>query len=183
MHIRSIEILVAGATIAAPVGGERPKTFSDSDAISSAESAAPVSIARSATIATLVAADHVKVLRQGSNGFTCMPDVPETPGPDPICVDEGGMLWLRALIAHKVPLEGMVGFGYMLAGGSDPDNLDPYAMAPKRGRRWVTTGPHVSLFNAGEIAKLYPGGAQPDTSKPYVMYPDTPYARIVLPVQ
>ena len=56
-------------------------------------------------------------------------------------------------------------------------------MTPKRGRKWVRTGPHVMLFNIGELTKLYPAGAQPDTSKPYVMYPDTPYAHIIMPVQ
>ena len=167
----------------APATGEPFETIKDADTIASAESAAPAAIAKAATVAIIVAWDHLRVLRQGSNGFTCMPDVPETPGPDPICVDEGGMLWLKAWIAHQPPLEGMAGFGYMLAGGSDPDTLDPYAMTPKPGRKWVRTGPHVLLFNVGELTKLYPSGAQPDTSQPYVMYPGTPYAHIMMPVQ
>jgi hypothetical protein len=166
-----------------PTAGEPLKTINNLDLIMSAESAAPASVAKEATVETIVAMSHTKVLRQGRNGFTCMPDVPETPGPDPMCADAGGMVWVHAWIARKIPLEGLVGVGYMLAGGSDPDNLDPYAMVPKQGREWVRTGPHIILFNVGELAKLYPTSAQPDTSKPYVMYPGTPYASIVLPVE
>ena len=29
----------------------------------------------------------MRTLRKGSNGFTCMPDNPVTPGPDPMCMD------------------------------------------------------------------------------------------------
>ena len=32
-----------------------------------------------------------RTLREGSNGFTCMPDNPTTPGPDPMCMDAAAM--------------------------------------------------------------------------------------------
>ena len=34
-----------------------------------------------------------KVLRQGTNGWACVPDGP-SPGVDPMCVDKGGMAWV-----------------------------------------------------------------------------------------
>ena len=71
----------------------------------------------------------------------------------------------------------------MLAGGSDPDNMDPFATKPPPGLQWVKTGPHVMLLNVGDLVKDYPTAKQPDTSRPYVMYPNTPYAHIMVPVK
>lgn len=157
--------------------------MSEADMIKSAESAAPAAVAKDATIVSFDAQMNMKTLRKGTNGFTCMPDVPETPEPDPMCGDKGAMLWTDAWIAHKDPPKGVIGFGYMLAGGSDPDNIDPFATQPPAGRQWVNTGPHVMIFNVGEMVKDYPTGPQPDVTKPYVMYPDTPYAHIMAPVK
>jgi hypothetical protein len=39
---------------------------------------------------------HGRVLRQGTNGWTCMPDVPGRPQHNPMCVDETMMKWLTA---------------------------------------------------------------------------------------
>src|SRR5579864_3126612 len=50
-----------------------------SDPVQSAESAAPASIAHNASIVTVDANGNSKVLRKGSNGWTCMPDSPATP--------------------------------------------------------------------------------------------------------
>ena len=146
--------------------------------IADALSAAPSSIAAGATV---MGADG-KVLRQGSNGWICMPDDPATPGRDPMCVDKNGLAWVMALMDHKAPPAGVVGIAFMLAGGSDASNVDPYAVKPSGA--WITTGPHVMLLSA-EAAKAsgYPGGAHPDTRKPSVMFEGTPYAHIMLPVK
>src|SRR5579884_2986009 len=57
------------------------------DPIASAESAAPASLAHDATIMTADASGAMKTIRQGKNGWTCIPDDPHTPGPDPMCMD------------------------------------------------------------------------------------------------
>ena len=145
--------------------------------IADAIGAAPPSLARAAA----VIGHDGKLLRKGSNGWTCMPDLPNTPGRDPMCFDQAGMAWAQAWMSHKAPPPG-VGLAYMLKGGSDPSNLDPYAKGARG--RWVTTGPHVMVLSA-DVAKAsgYPTGANPDTSRPYVMFPDTPYAHIMMPVR
>jgi hypothetical protein len=157
--------------------------MTDEQVIASAESAAPAAVAKEAEIVAVDAQGNMRTVRKGTNGFICMPDVPESPGPDPMCVDKGGMAWTEAWMTHKDPPKGVIGFGYMLAGGSDPDNLDPFATQPPADRQWVTTGPHIMLFNVGDLVKDYPTGKQPDTTKPYVMYPGTPYAHIMVPVK
>ena len=156
---------------------------SDAEAIASAESAAPAAVAKDAEIVTFDAQGNMRTVRKGTNGYTCMPDNPDSPGPDPMCVDKGGMAWTMAFVSHKDPPKGVIGFAYMLAGGSDPNNMDPFATKPPPGRQWVTTGPHVMLINVGDLVKDYPTAKQPDTSKPYVMYPNTPYAHIMVPVK
>ena len=45
----------------------------------------------------------MRTLRKGTNGFTCMPDNPETPGPDPMCWDKNAGDWIDAYLNHKTP--------------------------------------------------------------------------------
>jgi hypothetical protein len=64
----------------------------DAQMIKSAMSAAPAKIAKAATIVAMDA--DGKMLRAGTNGFTCMPDNPATPGPDPMCMDKNATEWI-----------------------------------------------------------------------------------------
>jgi hypothetical protein len=153
------------------------------DPIASAESAAPASIARDASIATIDAGGASKVLRQGKNGWTCMPDSPASPGPDPMCMDSNAMKWAAAWIGHKPPPQGTVGVIYMLEGGTDASNTDPYAEKPTGQNDWISTGPHVMIVGSKEILAGYPSGAKPDTSAPFTMWAGTPYAHLMVPVK
>lgn len=151
--------------------------------IASAESAAPASIARNATIVARDAGGNMKTLRSGTNGWTCQPDTPSSPGPDPMCWDGNAGKWLDAYTAHKPPPGGVVGVIYMLAGGSDAGNTDPFATKPHQGEDWVTTGPHIMIVGSKEVLSGYPAGAKPDTSAPYVMWAGTPYAHLMVPIK
>ena len=127
---------------------------------------------------------QMRTLRKGKNNFTCMPDNPKSPGNDPMCLDEGGMQWAKAWMSKTTPPAGVIGFGYMLKGGSDASNTDPHAEGPKPGAKWVDTGPHVMIFNVGDAAKAYPRqGENPNTHEPYVMWPGTPWEHLMLPVK
>ncbi|HUR43601.1 MAG TPA: hypothetical protein VMZ01_05810 [Aestuariivirga sp.] len=88
----------------------------------------------------------MKTLREGKNGWWCMPDNPATPGPDPMCSDANAMEWAMAWIGKTEPPKGKLGFIYMLAGGTDASNTDPYATAPTADNNWVETGPHVMVL-------------------------------------
>lgn len=152
-----------------------------SDPVKSALSAAPAAIAADASVVAPNPDGTMKVLREGKNGWTCMPDRPSTPGPDPMCMDANGMKWAEAWIGHKTPPADNVGLMYMLAGGTDASNTDPYATAPANGADWIKTGPHVMIVGADSLNKLYPSGDKPDTTKPSVMFGGTPYAHIMMP--
>jgi len=152
------------------------------DPVASAESAAPASIAHNASIVTADASGNMTTVRQGKNGWTCMPDAPTTPGPDPMCFDANAGKWIDALLHHKPPPEGVVGMMYMLEAGVDASNTDPYATKPTADNDWIRTGPHVMVVGSKEILAGHPSGPKPDTSVPYVMWAGTPYAHLMIPI-
>ena len=167
---------------AANVAANTASATTSSDPVASAMSAGPASIAGGATIVMANADGSMKTLHEGKNGWTCMPDNPTTPGPDPMCMDANAVTWVTAMIGHKPPPANIVGMMYMLEGGTDASNTDPYATAPTADNDWVKTGPHVMVVGSQDLLKGHPSGAKPDTKSPYVMWAGTPYAHLMVPV-
>lgn len=179
-------ILSAPTILAAETkGGKSGSTpAADQKAIASAMSAAPKKVGAAATIVAIGTDGKMRTLRKGSNGFTCMPDNPTTPGPDPMCMDKAALEWAEAWMGHKPPTVGKIGFMYMLEGGTDASNTDPYAQKPTAGNHWIKTGPHVMIVGAEpSFYDMYPKNAQPNTAVPYVMWPGTPYQHLMIPVK
>jgi hypothetical protein len=163
---------------------EKKPAPADADLIKSAMGAAPAGVAKNATIVTMEADGSMRMLRKGSNEFTCMPDNPATPGPDPMCMDKNAMLWVHAWATHTPPAAGKVGLMYMLEGGTDASNTDPYAQKPSAANHWIKTGPHVMIVGAdASFYDGYPKDADPDTTVPYIMWAGTPYQHLMAPVK
>jgi hypothetical protein len=181
--VLTLAAITAGAAIAA---GEHPEKYAqsaDAKAIRSAMSAAPRHVAEGATIVAVESNGEMRTLREGKNGFTCMADNPTTPGPDPMCLDQNAMEWAQAWMNHQQPPD-KVGFIYMLAGGSDASNTDPYAKGPEPGNHWISTGAHVMVVGpAAKEMPGYPKSPDPDTSRPYVMWAGTPYEHLMIPIK
>ncbi len=174
MADQEAEVKVAQQNAAAPAH--------PTDPVESAMTAAPAAIAKVAKIISMKPDGTMSVLREGSIGWTCMPDNPATPGADPMCMDANAMKWVEAWIDRKPPPADNVGLMYMLAGGSDASNTDPWGQMPKEGGRWVETGPHVMVVGSESLNGQYPAGDNPDTSQPYVMFAGTPYAHVMIPI-
>ena len=172
----------AGDLPQANESGNTTAAADQSDPVTSAMSAAPASSSQGATILQAQSDGSMKTLREGTNGWTCMPDSPTTPGPDPMCMDANASKWATAWIGKKDPPANTVGVMYMLEGGTDASNTDPYAKQPTAENDWVSTGPHLMIVGSKEILVGHPSGAKPDTSKPYVMWAGTPYAHLMVPV-
>src|SRR3990167_2030330 len=134
-----LSVTLVLATNAMAAGAKKPPT--DKQLIASAMTAAPAKVSKGSTVVAMEADGKMRTIRQGTNGFTCMPDNPATPGPDPMCMDKNAMDWVHAWIAHKPPVPGKIGFMYMLAGGADASNTDPYATKPDAKNNWIKTGP------------------------------------------
>jgi hypothetical protein len=158
-----------------------PKT--DAAKIANAMSTAPPAVSRNASIMEMTADGNMRMLRKGTGDWTCVPDDPSTPGNDPMCLDPNAMEWLHAYVS-KSPPPAKVGFIYMLQGGWDFSNLDPYANKPDGGKATIT-GPHVMVV--GPAVKAAPGydrtGAGVNTAVPYVMWKDTSYEHLMIPVR
>ncbi len=152
--------------------------------IASAMSAAPMAIAQDATILDYSpeGGPPFVELRKGSNGWTCYPDWPVSPGNDPQCLDRTWQQWWDAYLAESEPNISSPGVAYMLQGGSDPSNTDPFAMEPAPGEDWVTSLPHVMLLFPGKLdTTLF--STDPYSGEPYVMWAGTPYEHIMMPIQ
>lgn len=120
-------------------------------------------------------------LRAGSNGWTCLPDIPGTPADDPMCLDSTFVAWMGALQAGTTPDIERVGFAYMLQGGSTASNTDPFADEPAPGEEWLMEPPHVMMVvpDPGTLQGLT---TDPDNGGPWIMWADTPYAHVMMPV-
>src|ERR1700734_3398187 len=85
--------------------------------IARALSAGPPDIAKSARIVDTDAQGMMVVLREGSNGFTCMPGNPRVIGDPPMCADAASMQVGGHFKAHKPkPTKTVRALPYMLAG-------------------------------------------------------------------
>jgi hypothetical protein len=174
-------ILAFGLARSAPVASQ-----DDADVaakIANATSAAPSSLAANATILDNALDDTGKfvVLREGSNGWYCLPDALGTPGPDPWCFDQTWLDWAYAFMAGEEPNTPVVGLAYMLQGGSDASNTDPFATEPAAGDEWMNSPAHVMLLLPGEIDQTI-FTADHHTGGPWIMWAGTPYEHIMMPV-
>jgi hypothetical protein len=174
-------LLATAGTLSAAEPAAKP---TDAALITSALAAAPAGVAKDAEVVVMDAKGGMRTLRKGTNGFTCMPDNPDTPGPDPMCMDDASMNWVHAMMTKMAPSKGKVGLMYMLAGGTDASNTDPYASKPTANNHWIKTGPHLMIAGAdAAFYNAYPKSAEPDTSRPYVMWAGTPYQHLMVPIK
>jgi hypothetical protein len=179
----SATMLATGLLLpAAPAA--QPRKEADAKLIASAMSAGPKSIARDASVVAMEADGTMRVLRQGRNGFTCIPDDPASPGRDPMCLDANGMEWLQAWMNKATPPD-KVGIVFMFVTGSDASNTDPFATKPEAGRRWISTGPHMMVVGGPAVNAMagYPRTPDPDPGKPFMMWIGTPYEHAMIPIR
>lgn len=152
--------------------------------IQNAMSAAVPAISKDATVLDWPQkeGEELAELRKGTNDWTCLPDFPGSPGNDPICADKSGVQWFGAYLAHKEPKLTQAGIGYMLQGGSDASNTDPFATKPAAGEDWNTAPAHVMVFPVGKLDQsLY--GTDNKSGKSWIMYAGTPYEHLMIPVK
>jgi hypothetical protein len=170
-------VTIAAIGTAGSTSAQQTMAMSNADYIAKVSTGAPAAVVKNATIVEMQASGSPKVIQTGNNGFTCLLLDPTTP----MCADKNAVAWMHALMTNAPPPDA-VGFVYMLAGDDGASNTDPMAKGPTATNHWVKTGPHVMIV--GPSAKLmgYPMTADADSSSPYVMWPNTPYAHVMIPV-
>jgi hypothetical protein len=116
----------------------------------------------------------VKVLRPGSNGFTCLPGDPKEIGQPAMCEDQASMQWFSDFLQHKPkPTNTVPGIIYMLAGAtqrSDSDSYNKTSPPIKVGPHWMIMWPFDPKAT-GLPTKHKPNGA-------YIMWAGSPYAHL-----
>ncbi len=146
------------------------------DRIAQARSAAPPSVSADATVVV-----DGKVVVEGTNGWTCMPDTMPSDGAA-MCNDGVWMAMMTAMGSKSDFTTDRVGISYMLQGdkGAGVSNSDPFHPDPKNAPDYVETGPHLMIV----VPKALLQGITDDPSEggPYVMWGNTPYAHIMVPV-
>jgi hypothetical protein len=152
--------------------------FAQSDPVQNATSAAPPSVSDSATVMDASG----KVLRQGTNGWTCLPDNPAVANNSPMCVDSAWLSFMDAFMNKRQPTVKSVGIAYMLQGDMPVSNTDPFATAPTPTNQWVeNSGPHLMMI-VPDAQQLDAISTDPNNGGPWVMWKGTPYAHIMVPV-
>jgi hypothetical protein len=179
-------LLTITALAAAPCAAQMKEGApDDAKKIANAMSAAPMDVARDATILDWPAAEGAqpRTLREGTNGWTCLPDMPFTEGNDPQCIDATWMKWVGFYMNHQPPSIDRVGIGYMIApGGGTGSNSDPYATARTDDNDWGRDPPHLMIL-VPDLAALGDLPTKRGGAGPWVMYPGTPYAHLMVPVE
>lgn len=145
--------------------------------IASAISAAPASVSADARVMDW----QQNVLREGSNGWTCLPDMPDSPGNDPMCLDEPWLKWAHAWMTKTKPTVSGIGFGYMMRGDSPASNTDPFAEGPTADNEWISDPvPHIMMI-VPDPSVLDGLPTDPKNGGPWVMWRGTPYVHVMIP--
>lgn len=180
--------LVSIGVLILPAMGQSGDVSSE---ISRALSAAPPSIAAGAEVVSTDDRGHMKLLRPGINGWTCMTGNETTAQHDETedsgaCFDKYGLEWIKDYMAGRAPNPEHVGYSYMLKGGFSWSNTDPSATKLAPGQKSpIRIPPHIMILNArlANSSGFPSGQANPDTSKPFVMFGGTPFALLIIPVK
>jgi hypothetical protein len=169
-------MLLPGTTQTMPSDQSSSTSSDDSTLvkIARAMSAGPTEVAKAARIVDTDAQGKTVVLREGNNGFTCMPGNLKVVGEPPMCVDAAAMQWYDDAKAHKPkPTNTVPGITYMLAGAtqrSDSDPNDTTSMPIEIGPHWMIMWP-FDPKTTGLPTTHKPTGA-------YIMWAGSPYAHL-----
>ena len=176
--------LILGTATARDSHAQSAPPSSRAEKIANALAAAPEELTRNATVRDWPAeeGDSFALLRQGTNGWVCLPDDRKTRGNDPMCMDEAFFGAVSAYFAGQVPKLSRVAYAYMLTSDAEGSNIAPTERSPTPTNQWHHAGPHVMV--AFPDPKLLEGlPTKPSAFGPYVMFPGTPIAHVMLPVQ
>lgn len=134
------------------------------------------------------------VLREGTNGWMCMSGSPH-PEPEggwgsaaeaqPVCTDSVGMEWMQAYMAGETPDVSRDAYLYMLQGDQGTDTSIPGITAEENAtspENWVVSGPHIMLMPK-DPASVAEFTTDPNTGEPFLMWPGSPYAHLMIPVE
>jgi hypothetical protein len=131
-------VVLTAATAFAQSSDRFPVT--DAEKIADALRAGPAFITKDATLLDWPAAsgDEYRVLRKGSNEWTCLPGIPGYPHDEPGCFDAVFLQWIQDSLAGRTPRIDRIGISYMYLGA--------WAQSRKAGEEFHV-GPHLMIVS------------------------------------
>ena len=159
------------------------KHYSNQEIMEIAMLAAPENVSGNATI---MAADGA-ILKEGTNGWECMPGRPPNENVNPMCVDPAWQNWLQEYMkavngeAYEYDSESAsFGVSYMLVGDIAVDNNEPFNQDQSKGV-WVAERPHLMLLLPASMMKGLP--TDPYAGGPYVMWEGNDFVHVMVPLE
>jgi hypothetical protein len=133
--------------------------------IARAMAAGPKDVSADARIVGSDAQGKRTVLREGSNGFTCMAGNPKVVGRPASCSNQAAQQWSADLAAGKpAPTNTVAGFIYMQSGATEPGAI------AKVGPQWMIMWPFDPKTSGLSAVKKDTGA--------FILWPETPYAHL-----
>ena len=171
-------LMLVGSVFNAQTVTQHPVT--DSEKIADALSAGPPFITKDATILDWPATPggEYRVLRKGTNEWTCLPAVPGYPHDEPGCFDRVFMQWMKDSLAGRTPHINEVGIAYMYKGAfvRKPGETD-------LSKSEFHVGPHIMIVSPheDELQALNRDGTM---GMPYVTHlPNRTELFLVIPIR
>jgi len=155
-----------------------PSVRADEAKIKSALSAGPDSLTKNAAVQDW----DGTVLREGTNGWTCLPDIPDNGGTDPWCLDETWFNFIKAMQTNTAPPTKKLGIGYMLAGDAPVSNLRPGDKEKTADNVWVEGIKAHMMIAVPDKAMIDNFSDDPNNGGPWVMWAGTPYVHLMVPI-
>jgi hypothetical protein len=168
-------VVLTGATAFAQSSDRLPVT--DADKIADALRAGPAFITKNATVLDWpsVPGGEYRVLRKGSNEWTCLPAIPGYPHDEPGCFDPIFLRWMQDSLAGRTPHIDRIGISYMYLGA--------WKSAKDGSRHDFHVGPHLMVV--GPHQEEFQGFNRDATNgMPYVTHlPNRTELFLVMPVR
>jgi hypothetical protein len=163
--------------------GEMPasrKSKSDAEKIASALQASPTFVTQNATVLDYPASPggEFRVVRAGTNGWTCLPGFPEDPHDKPGCFDEVFLQFLKDSMAGRTPNVQSVGISYMYGGKWVPNKSHAVGSGNE-----FHLGPHIMIMGLDQKMMQTLNQDGPN-GEPYVnRLPGRPELFLVVPIR
>jgi hypothetical protein len=111
--------------------------------ITSAMQAGPDFVTRNATVLDWPTSPggEYRVLRAGTNGWTCLPGLPRTPHDEPGCFDQVFLQFIKDSLAGRTPNVGSLGISYMYGGKWVPNKSHAMGSGDE-----FRVGPHIMII-------------------------------------
>ena len=139
----------------------------DQEKIADALRAGPRFITDNATILDWPSTpgEEYRVIRKGTNEWTCLPGVPGYPHDEPGCFDATFMQWMKDSLAGREPHIEKIGIAYMYVGAWVPNK------SHNGGGDDFRVGPHIMIVSPHEYQdELRPLNHDGSNGMPYVAH-------------